>query len=57
MNTERKIPAMIKPAIPKEKLEKRQKSGKILKNYKNTFPCFDLVELGNILVFNILTFL
>lgn len=56
MNTERKIPAMIKPAIPKEKLEKRQKSGKILKNYKNTFPWFDLAKLGNILAFNRIAF-
>ena len=56
MNTERETPAMIKPAIPKEKLEKRQKSGKILKNYKNTFPWFDLAELGNILVFNRIAF-
>lgn len=56
MNTERKIPAMIKPAIPKEELEKRQKSGKILKNHKNTFPLFDLAKLGNILVFNRIVF-
>ncbi len=56
MNTERETPAMIKPAIPKEKLKKRQKSGKILKNYKNTFPRFDLAELGNILVFNRIAF-
>ena len=56
MNTERETPAMIKPAIPKEKLEKRQKSGKILKNYKNTFPRFDLAKLGNILVFNGIAF-
>ena len=39
MNTERKIPAMIKPAIPKEKLKKNAKRAvKALKITKIHFP-------------------